>query len=158
PGPNGGTSTYKFCFATVTVAPHHFATDDSHHIESGGPLIMLQSIVLPDGQSAWTFDYSQPDANGVNWGDLVKITTPFGGSISYTWATKVGCHLPYGPPGSNYRGVTQRTVNANDGTGAQTWNYSSTTVTDPLGNDTVHSFTDLNQSCSIYETQTQYYS
>src|SRR5215471_18802230 len=63
------------------------------------------------------------------------------------------------------RGVQTRTVDANDGTGPHTWTYGNGTgvVTDPLGNDTVHTITGLGASllgglsCSLYETQTQYY-
>jgi RHS repeat-associated protein len=166
PGPNGGTATYKFCYANVQIFTNHtFNTNCSFNqcVQPNGPYLLLQSILLPDGQSAWTFDYSQPDSSGVNWADLVKITLPFGGTIAYSWSTATGCTVIYGPPGSTYRAIAQRAVNANDGTGGQNWTYSNpnvitgSTVTDPLGNDNVHTFTDLNSSCSLYETQTQYY-
>src|SRR6266849_4168349 len=55
------------------------------------------------------------------------------------------------------RGVQTRTVDANDGTGPHTWRYSPGIVTDPAGNDTVHTFTGLGGTCSLYETQTQFY-
>ncbi len=54
----------------------------------------------------------------------------------------------------------------NDGQGhSSTWTYaysgttgsSTTTVTDPAGNDTVHVFTALDGHCVLYETQTRYY-
>ena len=153
PGPNGGPSTYKFCFVKVHVFTHHWTTDDSTHSEINSDEVEIQSIVLPDN-TAWTFDYSQPDANGVNWGDLVKITLPTGGSISYVWQTSHGCSVSYKFTDASYRAVTQRTIDPNDGSGPQAWTYSGNTVTDPSGNDTVHTFTNLS-GCSIYETQTQ---
>jgi RHS repeat-associated protein len=70
------------------------------------------------------------------------------------------------------RAVQTRTVDANDGTGPHIWTYSSigvdsttteTIVSDPMGNDTVHVISELGAamlgglSCSLYETQTQYY-
>jgi len=161
PGSNGSTNTFKFCFTNVHIFTHHFATDDGAHIEPNQDLAMMQSIVLPDN-TAFTFAYSEPDANGVNWGDLVKVTLPAGGSISYTWDHPVGCQVPFGHVGSTSARLLTRTVDANDGTGPHTWNYSisqsSAKVTDPLGNDTVHTFTDFNTSCSLFETQTQYFS
>jgi len=61
-----------------------------------------------------------------------------------------------------YLAVASRTVNANDGTGPHTWNYSgwSTTgsavkVTDPVANDSLHVMTGLGGTGSLYETQTQ---
>jgi YD repeat-containing protein len=163
PGANGSSNTFKFCKAKVTVFTHHWTLTDTgsqKYIEPNGPIEMLQSIVLPD-QTAWTFDYSQPDANGINWGDLVKVTLPGGGSISYTWSHGQGCHHPIGAKGNWSGAVLRRTIDAQDGTGAHTWTYgtggSLGKVTDPLGNDTVHSFANLNNSCSFYETRTDFY-
>src|SRR5262249_38796208 len=150
PGANGSTNTFKLCTAVVHIFTHHFPVDDAQHIEPNDDFLMIQSIVLPDN-SAFTFDYSRPDGNGVNWGDLVKITLPTGGSISYTWDHPIGCEAPFGHRGSTSARILTRTVDANDGTGPHPWNYSistaSATVIDPLHNDTVHTFTDLNTSC-----------
>jgi hypothetical protein len=73
--------------------------------------------------------------------------------------------------------VTSRTVNANDGAGPHTWNYNytgystgtgalanysptyQTIVTDPLGNDAVHTMSDLGTVCvNVYETEVEKYS
>ena len=156
PGPSGeGPTTYKFCFVKVHVFTKHWSIDDSTHSEMNNDEVEIQSIVLPD-LSTWTFDYSQPDANGINWGDLVKITYPTGGSISYVWQTSHGCSVSETFNDASFRAVTQRLVDANDGSGPQKWQYSGSTVTDPLGNDTVHTYTNLS-GCSFYETQTQTY-
>ena len=92
PGSNGANETFKFCYAEVTIfTNHHFSGANCRQpnqcIQINGQYSMLQSIVQPDG-TAWTFDYSQPDSTGVNWGDLVKIALPTGGSISYTWGSR----------------------------------------------------------------------
>ncbi len=92
PGSNSGSNTFKFCYAQVKIYTHHWTlqnTSTNTYIEPNGLYSMLQSIVLPD-QTAWTFDYSQPDGTGVNWGDLVKVTYPTGGSIAYTLRDKNG--------------------------------------------------------------------
>jgi RHS repeat-associated protein len=165
PGANGGSNTIKFCYAQVKIYTHHWTlknTSTNTYIEPNGLYSMLQSIVLPD-QTAWTFDYSQPDSNGVNWGDVVKVTYPTGGSIAYSWGHYQGCHLPAGAPGSWTGGVSKRTVDAQDGKPSHDWLYTSGSaagqiiVRNPLLNDTVHTFTDLNSSCSLYETKTEYY-
>lgn len=161
PWSNGASNTFKFCYTQILIFTHHFAVDDTNHTEPNGYVSMLQSIVLPDN-TAWTFEYTQPDANGVNYGDLDKVTYPAGGSVSFTWDHKAGCHQWRGYLGQTASVVTSRTVDANDGTGPHTWHYvpgvGTTIVTDPLGNDVVHGFTDLTGGCSLYETQTKYYS
>jgi RHS repeat-associated protein len=171
PGANGSVNIFKLCWATVTLFIHHFDSDDQHHIEPHTAEAVLQSIVLPDN-TAWTFEYTQPDANGVNWADLSKITLPAGGSISYTWDHPYGCGAAYAVHYGNNKltssRVLTRTIDANDGLGPNTWHYGeitdpgtrtlTTTVTDPLQNDTVHTFVDLNSSCSLFESTTAFYS
>ena len=172
PGPNGGTSEFKFCYASFNLsftapdcidnAAHSFCTPTS------GPSSQLQSVVLPNG-TAWTFEYD-------NFGELSSITLPTGGTISYTWnynASPCGFSSTYFDPSTKVntllysygRGVASRTVNANDGTGPHVWNYSitagnpiQTIVTDPLGNDSVHIETQLGNTCSAYETEMDLYS
>src|SRR5258708_2488357 len=173
PGANGSTITFKLCFATTALFMQHFATDDQHHLEPHGTSAftgVLQTVVLPDN-TAWTFEYTQPDAHGVTWADLAKITFPAGGSISYTWDHPYGCVAAYqfqfGTNKQTSSRILTRTVDPNDGSAPKTWRYVqststsartlSTTVTDPLLNDTVHTFTDFNNSCSLYETQTALY-
>jgi RHS repeat-associated protein len=138
PGPNGGTQTYQST--------------------NGG-------ITLPDGTS-YSFQYTSVALPQIFKGGgqaylsvLSNVTLPSGGSISYGYAL--------GAPGSfcnelGFAPVTSRTVNANDGTGPHTWMYSyaytnsyspsTTTVTDPLGNISIHTF---ENPCSPYETQLQ---
>ncbi|HWZ99247.1 MAG TPA: RHS repeat-associated core domain-containing protein [Candidatus Dormibacteraeota bacterium] len=82
------------------------------------------------------------------------MTLPTGGTISYTWGTVGLCSSPLALTKVS-RGVISRTIDANDGNGPRTWTYSNA-VTDPDGNDTVHTVTDLG-GCALYETQTQWY-
>jgi RHS repeat-associated protein len=161
PGPDGATEQYTFCYANVpiNIAPYQVGNP-----AITGTISRLQSIVLPNSQS-WDFQYIDEDGttydgSPVNYDTLSQITLPTGGTISYTYTTTggtTGCQ-------NEGRWVASRTVNANDGTGSHTWTYSyavgtSTTVTDPLGNYVVHTFSNFgdNYSCSYYETQAQYY-
>lgn len=166
PGANGGASTYIFCYVSVTI-------NDGPGLANtliGQPtsLTKLQSIVLPDGHS-WSFQYNDPgdgstNSKGViNYGTLTQITLPTGGAISYTYTTT---GIQTGGCQNGGRWIASRTENANDGTGAHTWTYSygltassvSTTLTDPLGGYSVHTFNSLSgAACPAYETQAQYF-
>jgi RHS repeat-associated protein len=159
PGPNGATAQYKICFASFPVS---FQIIDPGCQSLGicqtttGTNSQIQSIVLPNG-TAWTFEF---DLTGA----LAKIGFPTGGSTSYASTFNNRCtgvgqpHLnmiPYG------RSATSRSVDANDGSGSHTWTYSSnstaTTVTDPLGNDSVHQMTALASCTNVYETEVDQY-
>jgi RHS repeat-associated protein len=161
PGPNGGTVNFKFCDVTVNVSIP--ANEPSPVKGTSGPLTLTQSIVLPNG-TAWSFEYNDRnpgDPSSVNYGIPTEITLPTGGTITYAFTTFASGNASQ----SWSRWVTSRTVNANDGTGPHTWNYvyagvgsstPTTTVTDPLGNNTVHTF-GLFGTAGIFETETQYY-
>lgn len=122
--------------------------------------------MLPNNQT-WTFEYNDTDGTEfdnqpVNYGTLTQVTLPTGGTISYTYTNNVGNAASCQNGG---RFVASRTVNDQSGGGNQTWTYTynnpysggSTVVTDPLGNDVVHTFGYSVGTCSYYETQTQYY-
>jgi RHS repeat-associated protein len=158
PSVSGGTMQIKFCQVTLTVnIPAHGAV-----LAAGGPFPMLQSIVLPNG-TAWTFQYNDRDSTdpaSVNYGTLTEVTLPTGGTISYTYALGTGTPCSSFP--SLSRDVTSRVVDAHDGSGPHTWQYSSAgKVTDPLGNDVVHTFTDVSPAttpnCTFFETNTKFY-
>ncbi len=154
PGPIGGSVTFKFCYVRVTLnvmletGLNHYADTTTH--------TMLQSIVLPNG-TAWTFDY----ANGTQGpttpsGSLVKITMPTGGTISYTSLKTHTCGSNSTFPHNYEYSIGSRTIDPHDGSTPAPWSYIGG-VTDPLGNQTIHTFTALGTSCSLYETQAQYY-
>lgn len=162
PGVNGGTYPLKFCYFGATV-PNPDA---------------LQSIVLPD-LTAWTIQYGTFNAGSydrANTPILVpvpsQITFPTGGTLSYGWSGVALCQTH---TIVENLAVGTRTLNPNDGiTAASVWKYSydsaaeelpsaapgtgaavQNILTDPLGNDSVHTF-GLG-GCYLYETQTQNY-
>jgi RHS repeat-associated protein len=151
PGPNNGTSTFLLCWAEVNVVTVYDVTDGT---QTSKNIEFLQSLVLPNG-TAWTFQYSND-----GFGDLTEITFPTGGTISYVWENGSSCMGTDIPP----RWLASRTVNANDGAGNHTWTYSygfngtagTTTVADPLGNNTVYT-NGTGSLCSAYTTSVQYY-
>ncbi|MGC2742623.1 MAG: hypothetical protein WA672_05500, partial [Candidatus Angelobacter sp.] len=151
-GTNGGTLPLILCYTSVYVRTGSSVGAPIIDVNMSFP--MLQSVVFPDN-TYWAFQYSAADPNNtasLGYGDLLKVTFPTGGSITYIWSMwNDGCSGGYS------RAVQTRTVDANDGTGPQTWTYNSGIVTDPLRNDTVHTFTGLGGTCSYYETQTQYF-
>jgi hypothetical protein len=160
PGPTG-PETFTFCNATINVDIP--ANEPSPVRGVSFAETLTQSIVLPNG-TAWSFEYNDRnpgDPSSVNFGIPTTVILPTGGTISYTYETIE----PSSGPASWSRWVTSRTVNANDGTGPHTWNYSyasvggtnpTTTVTDPLGNNTIHTFA-LFESLNYFETEAQYY-
>lgn len=185
PGVNAGSSRYTICYAAVyTNIPWACGNLGSACTYDRSAIWMIQSVVLPNG-TAWTFQYdslASSTASDIAYGDLLQITTPEGGSISYTWSdlevpaeycddTGQTAYIT----GDVHRGVATRTVNANDGMGPHTWTYTqalqgscssttdipfTTTVTDPNGNATVHLMTDVDSTDNaeaFYETQANYY-
>lgn len=151
-GVSGGIRTFKFCYSMVTLSTNFQQGSVTEFPPNNTSL--LTAIVLPD-LTMWTLTYD-------SYGDITTLGFPTGGSISYTYATRAvpncGADLT-----QTSRWVTSRTVNANDGTGGHTWNYSytstTTTVTSPEGNDTVHTLIAPVQSasCNLYDSQAQYF-
>ncbi len=162
--PDGSTQQIKLCSADIAIQTGFSVTgvfEAASGTQNNAGIVdftAVVSAVLADG-SRWTFDYD-------NYGELIYIGLPTGGSISYTWTT-----VGFGACANNHtpvsRAVATRTLN--DGQGhTSTWAYTWGTlsgatltnkVTDPLGNDTVHVFTALDGSsgCSLYETTTVEY-
>ncbi len=160
-GPTGTSEQVKMCFGTVA-----FLTDfaqpsvaESQSTGSGGvkSIAVLVDMVLPNG-TQWTFNYD-------SYGNITSVGLPTGGSISYTWTTNTYPDCS-GTNTLRSRAVASRTLT--DGTTSHTWNYNWSAVqsngtlinivTDPLGNDTVHTFTPADAGCYFYETSTASYS
>jgi YD repeat-containing protein len=141
PAPNGGVSVYKFCYSTISIQTN-FTNVPPNTQQASGPSPMITGVVLPN-LTTWRLDYN-------NYGDVVKVTFPTGGTIAYQYTYYLGgC-------GGSTGTVTSRTVF--DGTNSATWNYQTSTgasVTDPLGNDIVVS---INAACSDVAKQIKYYS
>ena len=172
PGPNGQTATFTVCYAAFPLSyiPPCFGLPRCYGLSGTTP--QIQSIVLPNG-TAWNFAFDTT-------GGLSKITFPTGGSISYTWGQDYHCFFNTGTVIAQFNAdALTRTVNANDGTGSHMWQYypsptapiwngshvsfstggSQTIVTDPNGNDALHTITGLptGTSCSLYETELDEY-
>jgi len=151
---NTGVRTFKLCYSSVAVAT---SFQQQGVTEFSGNLSLLTAVVLPD-LTMWTLAYD-------NYGNVARIGLPTGGYISYGYSTSaaISCTDPLQIDYTSVsRWVTSRSVDANDGTGAHTWNYNyvsgATTVTDPNGNATVHAITiPVQNSCSLYDTQVKYY-
>ena len=134
----------------------------------------LQSLVLPNN-AAWTFQYDPM------YQDVTSITTPYGETVTYTWtdfSVQQGNCSEYAQYWQFARAIASRTVDTNDGTGPHTWTYTQipstaangggvggpsygVQVTNPDGSYEIHTFQDLQtvgESCSYYETSTQFYS
>ena len=142
PAPQGSSATYFFCISTISLSTNFqylYSTVPGQPAttpvtEYSGTVQLLSAVVLPNGET-WQFSYD-------SYGDLTKVVRPTGGNISYVWENESPCALD-SPTGIS-RWVSSRTVDAEDGNGGQPWTYaylgSQTTVTDPLGNTTVHTY------------------
>jgi len=172
PGPanvNSGVRTFYFCYSIFTLSTS-FDVGSSGATANYGPAgaLLLSAVVLPD-LTLWTFTYD-------NYGDLLRVGFPTGGSITYTYS--MGPTIPTSEGGMS-TWVTSRIVDANDGTGGHKWSYAYqagfptgvgtsifgyaakglATVTGPDGNDTVHQIGPgtLNSGCDGYEYGVQYF-
>jgi RHS repeat-associated protein len=166
---NGGVRTFYFCYTSLPLSTNFDATS-SQGAQNYGPVNtpLLTAVILPD-LTKWTFTYD-------NFGDVLHVTFPTGGSLTYTYGT--GPYNATTGTGFSTWALT-RTVNANDGTGDHQWIYTyqgnfSTghgtgifsygvkgiaTVTSPDGNDVVHTIGPgaSGTGCPGYEYQTQYF-
>jgi RHS repeat-associated protein len=153
PVPGGGTAPYTFCYASATISSDIGTSDGSMCTiyDSGSYGVwQLQSVTLPNGTS-WAFTYD-------SYGDLLSVTTPTGGEVAYTYQLAGSTSCGYDGE-IEYREIVTRAVTPTSGGSSQTWSYSgfgsaTTTVTDPDGNNTQHTFWGLGP----YETETKYYS
>ena len=116
-----------FCYADVWVRTDYYGTPGgvtfngwSMYEDTNGSMPVLQSVKLPDG-TYWKFEYDAADPNNSNsvaYGNITKVITPQGGSISYTY----GEYCTLMPPSKCYSGLATRTVD--DGVGnSRTWEY-----------------------------------
>jgi RHS repeat-associated protein len=164
--PDGTTRQIKMCYTQLTMQtafnqpgiqeyPGGPALPPGSNVfQADNQLPTLTTVILADG-TKWAFAYD-------NFGEISSVSLPTGGSIAYTWTTVSTCSAGQTPVS---RSVATRTLN--DGQGhSSTWTYNwgavvnktiTNTVTDPLGNDTVHVFTALDQLCGFYETRTKTY-
>src|SRR5579864_1016141 len=166
--PDGSLRSIKECVSQINVQTafnqtwggYPIAEFNSSSLAYPG-FTAITTIILGDG-TKWSFDYD-------TYGELATVGLPTGGTITYAWTT---IDFPNCNPNSASavsRAVATRTLS--DGQGhSYTWNYSWGTlvsgsitnrVTDPLLNDTVHTFTaqvppgsSNIAGCNLYETTT----
>ena len=162
PGLNSGTRQFEFCYGNITLQTNF---QSGQIVEYSGTALMLNAVILPD-LTSWIFSYD-------GYGNVTQLTLPTGGTISYQYANggQVGC--PTLSPSHINRRVASRTLNANDGTGGHTTNYSfsggsnsvnnivtyTNTVTSPDNNDTVYTVQNPvpGAFCFLYPTKVQAY-
>jgi RHS repeat-associated protein len=167
------------CQTAVQLQTDFFAGNPNtygQYSEATSQLTALSGLILPSGD-VWSFSYApmqgDPDygsqVNGVqiNYGDIRQINFPTGGSVHYIWARQGGiCGM--GSAQMNNSFLASRTIQYPQGP-SEPWTYSfspslpsaasqayQVTVTDPYGNVSVHSMTDLG-GCSYYETSNTIY-
>lgn len=139
---SGVQRTYTLNFANVSLTTNFNLSGPYGPIQevTGGARLSLSSLILPNGRS-YTFQY-EPSG----YGGITRIDLPSGAYITYTWGTLYTTGVSAEERVHRY--VTSRTVHV-DGQ-SYTWNISriqtsdiypgeiTTTVTDPLGNQSVY--------------------
>lgn len=157
PGPPpSGVSQVTVCESVHNVTTSLTFGEPSEQAKASPHLI--DSITLPNG-TAWGFSYD-------NYGNLIRVTLPTGGSIAYQW-NQGPLRMISGQGGwSESMQVTSRTVSdANGNVSTWTYNYPfnssdevylPTVVTDPQNNDTMHVFS--GGSATAPEIETDYFS
>jgi RHS repeat-associated protein len=157
-GPSGTTEQIKICYGSLTMQTN-FSQSGVGQFPLGGhtspnPVSVITTMILPNN-TKWTLSYD-------SYGEVLNVGLPTGGSISYTW-TEIS--FPSCDSTKVSRAVASRTLN--DSITSSTWNYSwgapqpdgtlTNSVTDPLGNDTVHILSPIVIGCNFYETSTKSY-
>jgi YD repeat-containing protein len=164
PAVNGSQNQILVCYANFTIQTSFGVSGALEYPNSlaggSGTVELISSIVLPDG-SSWIFQYD-------SYGNVTYLGLPLGGSITYQWTTVAFPSFSATPVS---RAIMQRTITDNRGD-SYIWKYRWVTsqnnptsangtytnvVTDPLGNDTVHVFTNFLGALAFYETTTSTY-
>ncbi|HTD21029.1 MAG TPA: RHS repeat-associated core domain-containing protein [Terriglobales bacterium] len=175
PAPNGQTNQIKLCFATYPQLATSFSQAGVHQFQdaySGHPFpgpwrqpVYLSNVILPDN-TQWAISYD-------SYGEVTSLSTPTGATIQYGWGegTFPACNVAGNDITKVSRAVQSRTmtdVNGHVFTSNYQWSPQagdgtlSHTMTDPSGNDAVHTFVDLTAtwitpSCDFRETRTVSY-
>lgn len=170
--PPGSSAAFKFCFGYTQIKTNFFngatATQGTNptEYEMGGQVLGLQSLVLLNGSNL-SFQYKPLAGGTYNYGELTQVTLPTGGTLGYTWSENFKGCVQSGNAIAAYSRrstVDNRILNANDGSGPQTWTYtmpsstsSGLTVQDPSGSSVRHLNTTISGNCGVYETEADYY-
>jgi RHS repeat-associated protein len=145
-GFNGVTNQVKVCYSNIALSTSFGVANVSEYSNSSVQVIV--SVVFLADNSTWSFQYD-------SYGNVTYVGLPLGGNIQYQWET---VSLPSPPPPLHSyatpasRAVSKRTVtDANGNSYVTNYQYGSATypnpltnvTTDPLGNDTVSTFSTL---------------
>lgn len=156
--PNGNPATWTIKFTALTVRTNFGCAG----VYEYGPTSqnLVTEIDLPDQSTnpsdKYTFTYeSTPSYAGDVTARLASMTLPTGGTIYYTYSggnNGIACSTAWGPVVGSIPVFTRETP---DGTWtyAHVYNSSTTTITDPLGNQTLVHF----PTQSEYETERDVY-
>ncbi len=180
---NGVPHPFTLNYAGIDVSSHFcgkaLLTGSGTCYDYNAPTLVPSTLTLPDGSGTYTFSWQNDDA-----GELTSVGLPTGGSISYTYqvgpttTVQAGNAVTCANTGADCNWtefirneITSRSVY--DGTSTNKWTYANTveqysggtaTVTDPLGNEEVHTYSVIALgncpifcSGSSYETEVQYY-
>ncbi len=166
---NGNSQVYRVDYQAIDMSPDFCSSWSppfparTCNVDEGSSSMFLvpRQLTLPN-EKAYVFTYLNNSA-----GEIQSITLPTGATISYTYTNYDQRHTSIS---SSYatvtggRAVTRRmeTVSGISNTWTYTIGGSQTSVTDPLGNITIHNWAvmpPINDSVSltIYEISTQYY-
>jgi RHS repeat-associated protein len=176
---NGATQSFKLNYEAIDISTSFGCLGSCTQYTT--PLLVPASLTLPNSSGTYTFGWQNDDA-----AELTSVGLPTGGSISYTYGpeqntvVQAGNALTCSQTGADCsfiflarKQVLTRSVY--DGTSTNKWQYTNTvaeysggtaTVTDPLGNEEVHTYSVVKVgtgncpifcSGSSYETEIQYY-
>jgi hypothetical protein len=128
--------------------------------ETSGVDIVVSQIVLPNGKK-YAFNYQN-----ASFGQLIGVTTPTGATLSFAYTPNFWPQVTGGLTLPNYVGrqaVASRMVSSagQNSTWSYTYGSGSTTVSDPFGNATVHTYAGVSAgnaiSTNLVEHSVSYY-
>lgn len=149
--PSGANVSYTMNFTTYSIQTNFGCSGITEYGANGTTTANLVSeIDLPD-RSKYTFGYEPtPGHSGFVTGRLASVTLPTGGTITYTYSGgNNGINCSDGSTATLTRATPDGTCSYTQAKGSGI--LSTTTITDPQGNQTVSNFS------GIYETQSQTY-
>jgi len=169
-----------FCTASVGIStninwpnvPPNQQQSGAQATEVTASYPMISGVVTPSGDT-WAFSYTPGPGDSLygtayNYGNLSQITLPTGGTIGYTWSINhdtCGATSAASQTRSLRSAVMTRTEKSSSNATPAVWQYAYTaglfeptipgpqanTVTDPLGNYSIHTLGWLG-TCTFFET------
>ena len=160
------TYTYPTASGTASVVANYSLINIGTRFGCGNTLeyspqsrYLVTSVVVGDG-TQYTFGYEPtPGMSGYYTGRLASLRLPAGGTVNYTYS---GPNNGINCADGTTAGLTKTTSDGSWTYTRDTYYWNSTTVIDPSGNQTVHTFSSatfrgLAALGPFYETQTVSY-